>query len=52
METIYLKTPLGITKIVGNKNGLSEVLFGFDETISTEISECLQNAVIQPTEYF
>ncbi len=52
METIYLKMPLGITKGVGDKNGLAHALFGFKETISTEISECLQNAVIQLTDFF
>ena len=53
METIYIQTPIGITRISGDENGLTKILFGFDdEEISTHIPDFLQNAVKQLQEYF
>lgn len=52
METCLIKTQLGITKIVGDKYGISEISVLNDGIISTEISENLQEAAIQIQEYF
>ncbi len=62
MEICYIKSPLGITKIVGDKNGISEisVLSEGDSRaklelamqISLEIPKILQEAVSQIQDYF
>ena len=52
METIYINTPLGIAKIVGNSDGVSVISVGYEEEISTVIPIELQNAVSQLKDYF
>lgn len=54
METAYINSPLGITKIVGDENGISEITVanaggnGVSDKIATE----LQEAVSQLNDYF
>ncbi len=52
METCLIKTQLGITKIVADKYGISEISVLNDGIISTEIPENLQEAANQILEYF
>lgn len=53
METAYIKTPLGIAKIEGDKHGLTAVtLLDSEEKISHTIPEVLEDAVYQLQEYF
>lgn len=53
METIYIQTPIGITRISGDKNGLTEILFGYEnEEVASKIPICLKSAVKQLQEYF
>ncbi len=52
-ETAYIKTPLGITKIEGDENGISVVsVLDSSEEITTVIPEVLEDAVYQLHEYF
>ncbi|KQB41189.1 methylated-DNA--[protein]-cysteine S-methyltransferase [Flavobacterium aquidurense] len=54
METVYINSPLGITKIVGDENGVAVISVsdvGTNE-ISAEIPEVLKTAVLQLQEYF
>ncbi len=52
METAYIKTPLGIAKIVGDENGISNISIVNEGDISLIISTILQEAVSQLNEYF
>ena len=57
IETTYHKTPIGIAKIVGDKNGIQSVSVLNDDTISEKLlnsktPECLQACVVQLDEYF
>ncbi len=53
METVYLKTPLGIAEISGDANGISSIsILNFEREISLEIPDTLQLAVKQLIEYF
>jgi len=53
METAFIKTPLGITKITGDESGISVISTCNDEVeISSQIPEILQEAVNQLNEYF
>lgn len=54
METVYINSPLGITKIIGDENGISVISvsdMGSNE-ISKTIPDVLQEAVLQLQEYF
>lgn len=54
METVYINSPLGITKIVGDEDGLAVISVsdvGINE-VSQEIPEILKEAVSQLQEYF
>lgn len=54
METAYINSPLGITKIVGDENGISVISVsdvGTNE-VSVEIPNVLKEAVSQLEEYF
>jgi len=54
METAYINSPLGITKIVGDENGIAVISVsdvGTNE-VSAEIPEVLKQAVSQLEEYF
>jgi len=53
METAYIKSPLGITKITGDETGISAISVLNEETeISSTIPEILQEAVHQLQDYF
>lgn len=54
METVYINSPLGITKIVGDENGISVISVSDVGTnkVSQTIPEVLQEAVSQLNEYF
>jgi methylated-DNA-[protein]-cysteine S-methyltransferase len=52
METVYIKTPIGIASIKGDENGISEISVSDDGTVSVEIPTFLQEAVLQLNEYF
>ena len=53
METAYLKTPLGIAKLEGNKEGLATfTVLETTEEPTGAIPEILKNAVSQIQEYF
>lgn len=54
METVYINSPLGITKIIGDENGISVISVsdvGTNE-VSETIPDVLQEAVSQLNEYF
>ena len=48
----YIQTPLGITKIVGNENGISKICIENEGEITTIIPKELKQAVSQLQEYF
>ncbi|MEZ4853159.1 methylated-DNA--[protein]-cysteine S-methyltransferase [Flavobacterium sp.] len=52
MKEVYITTPLGTAKIVGNKNGITEISVGHKKPVSIEIPKELQQAVNQLTAYF
>jgi methylated-DNA-[protein]-cysteine S-methyltransferase len=52
METAYIKTPLGITTIIGDENGVSVISVSDDGMVSEEIPVVLQEAVFQLSDYF
>lgn len=52
METAFIKTPLGIAKIMGDENGISVISIADDDGISPIIPTVLQEAVSQLNEYF
>ena len=52
MQTVYVKTPLGIAIITGDKNGISSISISDNSTISVIIPPELQQAVQQLNEYF
>lgn len=51
-KTAFINSPLGITKIVGDENGISVISVLSEGTISTIVPNHLQEAVIQLQEYF
>jgi methylated-DNA-[protein]-cysteine S-methyltransferase len=52
METTYIKTPIGIAKIVGDENGVSLISVSDEGIISLEIPTILQEPVSQLHDYF
>ncbi len=53
MEEAFIKTPLGITKITGNENGIASIIvLNSNVPLTTIIPEVLEDAVYQLTEYF
>lgn len=52
METAFIQSPLGITKIEGDANGITLISVSTEGSVSIEIPESLQNAVTQLQEYF
>ncbi|RTY92580.1 methylated-DNA--[protein]-cysteine S-methyltransferase [Flavobacterium sp. GSP27] len=52
METAYIKTPLGIAKIIGDESGISRILVTEEGLCSNTIQAVLQQAVVQLNEYF
>jgi methylated-DNA-[protein]-cysteine S-methyltransferase len=56
-KTTYYKSPIGIAKITGDKNGIQTISILDDDSVSTEelnasVPECLQDCVVQLEEYF
>ncbi len=53
METAYIQTPLGITKLEGDENGLNSVtVLDVEEELTDLIPEPLEDASYQLQEYF
>tara|TARA_R110002094_G_scaffold92705_2_gene94389 strand:- start:303 stop:773 length:471 start_codon:yes stop_codon:yes gene_type:complete len=52
METVHIKTPLGIATIIGDENGIFSITVSDEQTIPTIIPNVLQEAVTQLNEYF
>lgn len=53
MEEAYIKTPLGITKLMGDAIGLSSItVLNSEEPLTPIIPEVLEDAVYQLNEYF
>jgi methylated-DNA-[protein]-cysteine S-methyltransferase len=52
MDTCFVSSPLGITKIVGDENGIALISVSSDGELSTTIPNHLQEAVLQLQEYF
>ncbi|MEP6806094.1 MAG: methylated-DNA--[protein]-cysteine S-methyltransferase [Flavobacterium sp.] len=54
METVYINSPLGITKIVGDEDGIAVISVSDvgTELVTEEIPEVLKEAVLQLQEYF
>lgn len=51
-QTAYIESPLGITTIIGDENGVSVISVTKEGELSAEIPEVLQEAVRQLQEYF
>ena len=52
MDTCFISSPLGITKISGDENGIAIISVLSEGEISTTIPNNLQEAVLQLEEYF
>jgi len=52
METAFIQSPLGITKIKGDENGISEISILSEGPVSKKIPKQLQEGVSQLQEYF
>lgn len=52
METVFIESPLGITKIVGDENGIAVISVLSEGQISTKIPKNLKECVSQLREYF
>ncbi len=52
METTYIKTALGIAKIIGDEEGISVISVSDEGEISDSIPKVLQEAVSQLNDYF
>lgn len=52
METAFIESPLGITKIVGDENGISEISVLSEGKKTTKIPADLKECVSQLQEYF
>lgn len=51
-QTAYIESPLGITTIIGDEEGVSVISVTQEGELSAEIPEILQEAVQQLREYF
>lgn len=51
-QTTFFKCPLGVVKIVGDANGISEISILDEGEVSDSIPNDLEQAVIQLQEYF
>jgi methylated-DNA-[protein]-cysteine S-methyltransferase len=52
METAYIKTPLGIAKIIGDEYGISVISVSDEGENSNQIPSVLKEAVSQLNDYF
>ena len=51
-QIVFFNSPLGITKIVGDANGISEISVSDEGEVSVSIPKELEPAVIQLQDYF
>ena len=51
-QIVFFNSPLGITKIVGDANGISEISVSDEGEVSVSIPKELEQAVIQLQDYF
>lgn len=52
METVHIKTPLGIARIEGDEQGVAVISIHTDGTVSKKIPAVLQQAVTELNDYF
>jgi methylated-DNA-[protein]-cysteine S-methyltransferase len=52
MESFCFKTPLGIAKISGDENGITEISISDEGIVSDEIPQVLQEVISQLKDYF
>jgi methylated-DNA-[protein]-cysteine S-methyltransferase len=52
LQTVFINSPLGITKIIGDENGISEISVLSEGEISETIPSELQEAISQLQDYF
>jgi methylated-DNA-[protein]-cysteine S-methyltransferase len=52
MKAVFINSPLGITKIEGDENGIAVISVLSEGEVSKEIPQVLQEAVTQLQEYF
>lgn len=53
MESAFIETPLGVTKLEGDENGLQTItVLDIEEELTEVIPEVLEDAVYQLKEYF
>ena len=52
METVFIKTPLGIAKITGDEIGISLISISDEGAVSAKIPTILQEVVSQLNDYF
>ena len=52
METVRIKTPIGIAEIIGDENGIAKIAVTDNGIISESIPLVLQEAVNQLNDYF
>jgi methylated-DNA-[protein]-cysteine S-methyltransferase len=52
METCFIKTPLGIAKIIGDEIGISEISVLDEGLVDTKIPKNLKECVLQLQDYF
>lgn len=52
MEIAYIKTPLGVAKIMGDEDGISVISVSDEGEISNPVPIVLQEAVLQLNDYF
>jgi methylated-DNA-[protein]-cysteine S-methyltransferase len=52
METVFIKTPLGVAKIAGDENGITVISILEEGEITNAIPEVLKEAIQQLQEYF
>lgn len=52
METVFIESPLGITKIVGDENGISEISVLSEGKKTAKVPDNLKECVSQLREYF
>jgi len=52
MQTAFIRSPLGITKIVGDANGIAELSILSEGEVTSKIPKVLKKCVSQLSEYF
>ena len=52
MEIVFITTPLGIAKIIGDEHGISEITILKEDELTSKIPEVLQECVTQLQQYF